>query len=71
VQVLEQAKLTRNDIAEVVLLGGCSRVHAVRRRGLARFPHAVLCGDLHADEAVAVGATVQVSLRGSLLGCSS
>jgi molecular chaperone DnaK (HSP70) len=58
---LRDAELTAADVAEVVLVGGSTRVPLVRRRVeefFGRPPHA----DLNPDEVVALGAAVQADI---------
>jgi len=62
-QALADAKLTTSDIAEVVLVGGMTRMPAVQeavRRFFGREPHK----GVNPDEVVAIGAAIQAGVLG-------
>ncbi len=62
-QALADAKLTVNDIAEVVLVGGMTRMPAVQeavRKFFGREPHK----GVNPDEVVAIGAAIQAGVLG-------
>ncbi len=61
-RALRDGGIRSNELSEVVLVGGATRMHAVRKaatRLFGRFPN----HSLHPDHAVALGAAVQVGLR--------
>ncbi|AKQ64268.1 Chaperone protein DnaK [Myxococcus hansupus] len=61
-RALRDAKLSRESIAEVVMVGGSSRVPVVRRLVAEYFGRAPRDG-VHPDEAVALGAALQAGLK--------
>ncbi|GHG64220.1 chaperone protein DnaK [Comamonas sp. KCTC 72670] len=61
-RALRDAKLSRGSIAEVVMVGGSSRVPVVRRLVAEYFGRAPRDG-VHPDEAVALGAALQAGLK--------
>lgn len=60
-QVLEDAHLSPQDIDEVVLVGGATRMPLVRRR-VQEFFHKAPHSELNPDEVVALGAAVQADI---------
>jgi heat shock 70kDa protein 1/2/6/8 len=58
-RVLRDARLAKNDVHEVVLVGGSSRIPMVRQLLRDFFHGKELCKTLNPDEAVACGAAVQ------------
>lgn len=60
-QALKDADLTENDIDEVVLVGGSTRMPLVRRKVEELFGKAPHC-ELNPDEVVAMGAAVQADI---------
>jgi heat shock protein 1/8 len=58
-QALEDAKLTPGDIAEVILIGGSTRIPKIQEMLTAYFPGIVLNKSVNPDEAVAYGAAIQ------------
>ena len=56
---LELAKLKENDINEVVLIGGSTRIPYVREMLKNKFKNSKLCYDINPDEAVSIGAAIQ------------
>jgi len=60
-QAIHDARIHRSDIQGVVLVGGSTRLLALRRAVADYFGKPPLC-DLHPDEVVALGAALQASL---------
>ena len=58
-QVLKDAKCTPNDITDVVLVGGSTRIPKVQESLRKLFDDKELCSSINPDEAVAYGAAVQ------------
>ena len=61
-QVLKDAKLSKTDINDVVLVGGSSRIPRVQALLKELFNGKDLCQSIHPDEAVAYGAAVQAHI---------
>jgi L1 cell adhesion molecule like protein len=61
-QVLKDAKLSKSDINDVVLVGGSSRIPRVQALLKEYFNGKDLCQSIHPDEAVAYGAAVQAHI---------
>ena len=61
-QVLKDAKLSKTDIHDVVLVGGSSRIPRVQALLKELFNGKELCQSIHPDEAVAYGAAVQAHI---------
>ena len=61
-QVLKDAKLSKADINDVVLVGGSSRIPRVQALLKELFNGKELCQSIHPDEAVAYGAAVQAHI---------
>lgn len=61
-QSLHEANMTPNDIAEVLLVGGSTRIPAVQEAVKARFGSKIRT-DVNPDEVVAQGAAVQAGLK--------
>jgi L1 cell adhesion molecule like protein len=61
-QVLRDAKLSKSDIDDVVLVGGSSRIPRVQQLLQELFNGKELCKSIHPDEAVAYGAAVQAHI---------
>lgn len=61
-QVLDDAKVMRNDIKEVVLVGGSTRIPFVQKQLKEFFNGKELNKSVHPDEAVAYGAAIQGSI---------
>jgi heat shock protein 1/8 len=61
-QVLRDAKLSQADVHDVVLIGGSTRIPAIRSLLSAFFQHRPLCLSINPDEAVAYGASVQAAM---------
>jgi len=61
-QVLKDAKFSKSDIDDVVLVGGSSRIPRVQALLKEFFNGKELCQSIHPDEAVAYGAAVQAHI---------
>lgn len=61
-KVLEDAKLSKSDIHEIVLVGGSTRIPKVRELLTKFFNGKELCQSVNPDEAVAYGAAIQASI---------
>ena len=61
-QVLKDAKMSKSDIDDVVLVGGSSRIPRVQALLKELFNGKDLCQSIHPDEAVAYGAAVQAHI---------
>ena len=61
-EALNDAKLNKEDIDEIILVGGSTRIPKNQEIVTAFFNGKELCKSIHADEAVAYGAAVQASL---------
>jgi len=58
--VVEDAEITRDDVTDIVLVGGSTRVPYLQRKLYELFDKRIeLCKTIHPDEAVAIGAAVQ------------
>ena len=64
VRVVDDAKLDQDDIDEVVLIGGSSRIPKIREMLKTMFPKAYLNCSVNPDEAVACGAAIQAAILG-------
>ncbi|ETW04764.1 hypothetical protein H310_03911 [Aphanomyces invadans] len=60
--VLASIDLTPNDIDEVVLVGGSTRIPALRNKLSALFNGKEMCTSMNADEVVASGAAIQAAI---------
>ena len=60
--VLKDAKISKSDVHEIVLVGGSTRIPKMQKQLSDYFGGKQLCGSINPDEAVAYGATVQASL---------
>ena len=59
-QVLKDAKVARDDVSDVVLVGGSTRIPAIQSALVSYFDDRIqLCKSVNPDEAVAFGAAVQ------------
>ena len=65
-QVIRDSKISKNNIHEVVLVGGSTRIPKVQQLLSEYFNGKELCKSINPDEAVAYGATVQCAI---LMGC--
>lgn len=61
-QVLRDAKMTKSDIHEIVLVGGSTRIPKVQQLLSDFFNGKELCKSINPDEAVAYGAAIQASI---------
>ena len=61
-EALNDAKLNKEDIDEIILVGGSTRILKIQEMVKSFFSGKELCKSIHADEAVAYGAAVQASL---------
>ena len=61
-QVLSDAKISKSDIDEIVLVGGSTRIPKVRELLTKFFNGKELCQSVNPDEAVAYGAAIQAAL---------
>lgn len=61
-KVLRDAKLSKGDVDEVILVGGTTRIPKIQKLLSDFFNGKELCKSLNPDEAVAVGATVQAAI---------
>ncbi|EPY41394.1 heat shock 70kDa protein 1/8, partial [Angomonas deanei] len=64
-KALKDAAITPEEIAEVILVGGSSRIPKLQEKLTALFKGKKLCGAVNPDEAVAIGAAVQGSILSS------
>ncbi|OQR88359.1 heat shock 70 kDa protein, partial [Thraustotheca clavata] len=61
-KVLRDAKLSKSDVDEIVLVGGSTRIPKVQQLLSDYFSGKELCKSINPDEAVAFGATVQAAI---------
>ncbi|MAE21163.1 MAG: hypothetical protein CMK92_01905 [Pseudomonas sp.] len=61
-RVLKDAKMSKRDIHEVVLVGGSTRIPKIKSMLSEFFDGKELCASINPDEAVAYGAAVQASI---------
>jgi L1 cell adhesion molecule like protein len=61
-QVLKDAKMSKKDIHDIVLVGGSSRIPKIQQLLTEFFNGKDLCKNVNPDECVAFGATVQASM---------
>lgn len=61
-KVLKDAKVSKSDINEIVLVGGSTRIPKVRELLSEYFGGKELCSSINPDEAVAYGAAVQAAI---------
>lgn len=62
VKALDDAKIKTNEIDDVVLIGGSTRIPKIRELLKEKFGNDKLRSDINPDEAVAYGATVQAAI---------
>jgi len=60
--VIRDAKMSKGDIDEVILVGGTTRIPKIQKMLSEFFNGKELCKSINPDEAVAVGATVQAAV---------
>ena len=63
-KVLRDAKVSKGQVDEIVLVGGSSRIPKVQENLRTFFNDKELCRNINPDEAVAYGATVQAAILG-------
>merc|ERR1719189_2962635 len=63
-KVLQDAKMSKSDIHEVVLVGGSTRIPRIQAMLKQYFNGKEPCKNIHPDEAVAYGASVQAAILG-------
>ena len=61
-KVLQDAKMSKGDIDEIILVGGSTRIPKIQKMLSDYFNGKELCKSLNPDEAVAIGATVQAAI---------
>ena len=61
-KVLKDAKVSKNDVDKIVLVGGSTRIPKIQEMLSSFFNNKKLCRDINPDEAVAYGATVQAAI---------
>ena len=61
-KVLKDAKVSKNDVDKIVLVGGSTRIPKIQQMLSEYFNNKPLCKDINPDEAVAYGATVQAAI---------
>ena len=61
-KVLQDAKVSKGDVDEVILVGGTTRIPKIQKMLSDYFNGKELCKSLNPDEAVAIGATVQAAI---------
>jgi len=63
-KVLRDAKVSKSDIQEIILVGGSTRIPKIQKMLSEYFNGKDLCKSINPDEAVAIGATVQAAILG-------
>jgi heat shock protein 1/8 len=63
-KVLRDAKMSKSQVDEIVLVGGSSRIPKIQENLQSFFNGKELCKNINPDEAVAFGATVQAAVLG-------
>jgi len=61
-KVLRDAKVSKNSVDKIVLVGGSTRIPKIQELLSKYFNNKPLCRDINPDEAVAYGATVQAAI---------
>lgn len=61
-KVLQDSKMSKGDIDEIILVGGSTRIPKIQKLLSDFFNGKELCKSLNPDEAVAVGATIQAAI---------
>lgn len=61
-KVLQDSKMSKGDIDEIILVGGSTRIPKIQKMLSEFFNGKELCKSLNPDEAVAIGATVQAAI---------
>ena len=67
-KVLADSKLAKNDIDEIVLVGGSTRIPKIQSQLMQLFNRKTLCQSINPDEAVAYGAAVQGAILSGAKG---
>jgi heat shock protein 1/8 len=67
-QVLKDAECKKEDIDDVVLVGGSTRIPKIREALSTFFGGKQLCSSINPDEAVAYGAAVQAAILSGVMG---
>lgn len=60
--VLKDAKMSKGDVDEIILVGGSTRIPKIQKMLSDYFNGKELCKSLNPDEAVAIGATIQAAI---------
>ena len=61
-KVLQDAKMSKGEVDEIILVGGSTRIPKIQKLLSDYFNGKELCKSLNPDEAVAIGATVQAAI---------
>ncbi len=61
-KVLKDAKVSKNSVDKIVLVGGSTRIPKIQEMLSEYFNNKELCKDINPDEAIAYGATVQAAI---------
>ena len=61
-KVLQDAKMSKGEIDEIILVGGSTRIPKIQKMLSDYFNGKELCKSLNPDEAVAIGATIQAAI---------
>ena len=61
-KVLQDAKMSKGEVDEIILVGGSTRIPKIQKMLSDYFNGKELCKSLNPDEAVAIGATVQAAI---------
>ena len=61
-KVLQDSKMSKGDIDEIIIVGGSTRIPKIQKMLSDYFNGKELCKSLNPDEAVAIGATVQAAI---------
>lgn len=70
-QVLRDAKMSKGDVHEIVLVGGSTRIPKIQKRLSEYFNGKELCKSINPDECVAYGAAVQAAILTGSHGADS
>ena len=62
-QVLDDVNVSKNDISNIVLVGGSSRIPRIQQLLQEFFNGQQLCRSINPDEAIAYGASIQAAIR--------
>jgi heat shock protein 1/8 len=61
-KVIQDAKMSKKDVDEIIIVGGSTRIPRIQKLLSEFFNGKELCKSLNPDEAVAIGATVQAAI---------